>query len=65
MAPGSGSASVIARADAITTSLQVLVEWLLSVAFTWILAEPCLILLLTLTPFLAGDLVARACAPRQ
>ena len=43
---------------------QVLIEWLLSVAFTWLLAEPFLILIMTAAPFVAGDLIARACAPR-
>ena len=40
---------------------QVLVEWLLSVAFTWILAEPLLIILMTVSPFVAGDFFAKAC----
>ena len=38
-----------------------LVEWLLSVAFTWILAEPLLIILMTVSPFVAGDFFAKAC----
>ena len=38
-----------------------LVEWLMSVAFTWILAEPILIILMTVSPFVAGDFFAKAC----
>ena len=38
---------------------EVLIEWLLSIGFTWLLAEPLIIFLMTATPFLAGDTLTR------
>ena len=38
---------------------EVLIEWMLSVAFTWCLAEPFVIILMATTPFLAGDTMSR------
>ena len=38
---------------------EVLYEWMLSVAFTWILAEPIIIVLMASGPFFFGDTLAR------
>ena len=38
---------------------EVLIEWGLSIAFTWLLAEPIIIILMATTPFFAGDTLTR------
>ena len=38
---------------------EVLIEWSLSIAFTWLLSEPLLIFLMASGPFVAGDLITR------
>ena len=38
---------------------EVLIEWMLSIAFTWLLAEPIIIMLMATTPFFAGDTLTR------
>ena len=39
---------------------EVLIEWSLSIAFTWCLAEPLVVLLMATTPVLAGDTMSRS-----
>ena len=38
---------------------EVLIEWMLSIAFTWFVAEPFIIILMATTPFVAGDTLTR------
>ncbi len=38
---------------------QVLIEWMLSIAFSWLAAEPFIIILMALTPIVAGDAMTR------
>ena len=38
---------------------EVLIEWMFSISFTWLVAEPLIIILMATTPFLAGDTMSR------